>query len=115
MITLSDHTLSRCLVYGAFADLVRVACHSTAPEGHSSIDPSNLIRVEVRMYAYACTRTCRHSLYNLPTLFMRLLHAIFTPITAQTFANVLCFMMIDDDSLHFMYIYAFSMINTYFN
>ena len=93
MITLSDHTLSRCLVYGAFADLVRVACHSTVPEGHSSIDSSSLIRVEVRTYVYVCTRTCKHSSHNLPALFMRLFHTFLTSITAYIFAYVLCFMM----------------------
>jgi hypothetical protein len=54
--------LSRCLVYGAFADPVRVACHSTAPEGLTSIDLSNPRGVKVRtdicctfvLYSWCC-------------------------------------------------------------
>jgi hypothetical protein len=35
----SDHSMGRCLVYGAFIDPVSSACHSTAQEGSAMTDP----------------------------------------------------------------------------
>jgi len=38
----SDHSIGRCLIYGAYADPVNSGCHSTAPAGNPMRDPFDM-------------------------------------------------------------------------
>lgn len=56
LLLYSDHSMGRCLVYGAFIDPVSSACHSTAQGGSPTIDPldpTDPTGVKVRFY-FSC-------------------------------------------------------------